>query len=315
MPVDEFDLIATHLRPLAGEGAFGLSDDAAQMGTTIVSKDLLVEGIHFRADDPLETVAQKALRVNISDIVAKGARPGGYFLGMVWPRGVTSETVAGFARGLAADQKAFGVTLLGGDTTVHRGPAPLTISVTMTGTLEGEMVRRSGARPGDLVAVTGTIGDAGLGLMALEGRGPANSELIAAYRTPRPPFALWEAIGRHARAAIDVSDGLVADATHLARQSGVTLEIDLPKVPLSAPASVYLSNTDGIGAQDLIVTGDDYQTLMAVDPGEADALVAAAAAAGVELTFIGRCTEGEPQAVIRDQDGRPLSFGRTGWRH
>lgn len=313
--MNEFDLIAKYLAPLAGEGAFGLSDDAALHAGRVITKDLLVDGVHFRTEDGWDTAAQKAVRANVSDIVAMGAIPDGLLLGMVWPAKVSREDIEDFCRGLKKDIKDYGLTLLGGDTTRHRQErAPLTVSITMTGRPGPRgPVLRSGARPGDLVYVTGTIGDGALGLLAKLNKWAEYPGAVEAYLKPTPPAALAESIGNHASAAIDISDGLPADATHVARESGVTLQLKAPDIPLSEDARLWLGK-DG-DRQRLFTGGDDYQTLMTVHPDRRRFIEGAAREANIRLTRIGEVIKGGYGVVFEDEKGRPMDLGRSGFSH
>ena len=242
----EFALIERYFRPLAGDaGAFALTDDAAVYRQRpgedlVVTTDMIAAGIHFLADDAPASIARKALRVNLSDLAAKGATPFGYLLGLALPGDWTESWLAGFARGLKSDQERYGVTLIGGDTI--RAADALTISVTALGRIpKGRMVTRAGARPGDAIYVSGTIGDSALGLAAMQGRidageGRGAKHLIDRYLHPQPRMALAPVLRRHASSAMDVSDGLIADLAHICDVSGVGAEIEAPLVPLSPPA-------------------------------------------------------------------------------
>jgi thiamine-monophosphate kinase len=320
---DEFETIARLFRPLS-EGApeaLGLADDAAVIPSRpgfdlVVTKDAIVEGVHFLPDDPPELVARKLLRVNLSDLAAKGAEPYGYFLAVAWPDSYGEAERAGFAAGLAVDQAAFGVRLFGGDTVST--PGPLTASLTMTGWVPaGAMVRRDGARPGQVLLVTGTIGDGGLGLKAAQGRleGEGAEALAARYRLPEPRLALREALRTHASACIDVSDGLIADAIHLEEAGGVALQIDLERLPLSKAARSWVAMQPSTPAAlvELASSGDDYELLIAADAMAAMPLALAAAEAGIGLTPIGRIHDGQGTIVLHA--GRPVLVQRTGWRH
>jgi thiamine-monophosphate kinase len=329
-PPDEFEWIARGLAPLA-EGApeaFGLLDDAAAIPARpgfdlIVSKDAIVEGVHFLPGDPPDLVARKLLRVNLSDLAAKGAEPYGYFLAVAWPRNYGWPEREAFARGLAEDQARFGLKLFGGDTVGT--PGPLVASVTILGWVPaGGMVRRSGARPDDLLLVTGTIGDARLGLAAAKGEevGISYSEaewLTDRYRLPEPRLGLGEAMRRSAHAALDVSDGLITDAGKLAAASGVGLEIDLDRLPLSEPAAAWLARAaDPLAARIALASGDDlggddYEVVCtAPAEGLAD-LQAAADEAGIRLTHIGRATAGSGVRVFAA--GREVAVARAGYVH
>ena len=319
----EFGLIARHLAPLAGEGALGLRDDVGLVGGLAVTKDLLVPGTHFLASDPLDTVARKAVRVNASDLIAKGCAPRAMLLGLVWSHPPGDAAYQALATGLRADLGTFGLTLLGGDTTrgdvgvnLFHEPVPL-LSVTMLGSPLGKaIVPRGGASPGDRLLVSGTIGDAGLGLRTLTGRyrpAPAHRDaLVAAYQIPEPPLAAAPLIAAHATAALDVSDGLLADAGHLARASGVRAVIRAEAVPLSDAGRAYVASGGGVAR--LATAGDDYQPLVAVPPGRADAFAQAARAAGVPFTQIGVCEAGEGVRLL-GQDGTDLTPETLGFEH
>ena len=271
----EFDLIAQYFAPLTegnssetGE-AFGLRDDAAVISGKadedwVVTKDAIAAGVHFLPDDPPKTVAKKLLRVNVSDLAAKGAQPKHYLLAIALPDTITEEWIEDFAGGLAEDQNEFGIYLLGGDTIATTGPILLTL--TAFGTVpRGKMIRRSGAQAGDYVFVTGPIGDAYLGLKLLKkemsvSRAHDAQALIEAYRIPTPRVDVIDPLRRNATAALDVSDGLWADLGHLCAASGVGAEIDFEAIPLSTAARSVLSET-GLPKDPLFTGGDDYQLL------------------------------------------------------
>jgi thiamine-monophosphate kinase len=312
----EFDRIARHFRPLAGPGALDLLDDAAVFapppGREIVATvDAMVAGVHFLPDDPPDLVARKLLRTNLSDLAAMGAEPLGYLMTVSVPRDTTDAWFAAYAAGLAEDQAAFGITLLGGDTTST--PGPVSLSLTALGTVApGQAIRRSGARPGDLLCVTGTIGDGALGLRAARGelRDP-DGVLADRYRLPRPRLG----VARHGlvSAALDVSDGLVQDVGHICRASGCAAEIEAEAVPLSPRARVA-GHALGPDALRLILTGgDDYELAMAVPPEHLAALRKAAGA--VPVTPIGRFLAGPSRVTVRAADGREVPLGRGGWDH
>lgn len=299
----EFDIIARYFAPLAGGAplAFGLKDDAAMFTPArghalVVTADAMVEGVHFLPDDPPDQIARKLLRVNLSDLAAKGAIPRAYLLTCAFPRGVETRWIAAFARGLKADQGHFSISLLGGDTVATPGPA--TFSITMFGEVKGRaMLRRSGARAGDLLCVTGTIGDGGLGLAERQ-RPHADLPdaqrkfLIARYRLPQPRTRLGPSLRGLASAALDVSDGLVQDVGHLAAQSGVRAVIDLAAVPLS-PAARHLAKAGPDVRARAITAGDDYEIAFTVPPARLGALKAAASAARTRVTVIGRIERGD----------------------
>lgn len=316
----EFALIARHFRPLAGEGALDLADDAAVLDIPagrrlVIAADAMVEGVHYLPDDPPETIGRKLLRVNLSDLAAMGAAPLGYLMTTALPRGVADGWIAGFVRGLAEDQREFGLALLGGDTTATPGPACL--SLTILGTVApGAVLRRAGARPGDDVWVSGTIGDGALGLRVLRGDLPADAEghLARRYRLPQPRLALGQAIAGVARAGMDVSDGLVQDLGHLCRAAGCGAELPAEAVPLS-PAARALVAADPALLPALLTGGDDYELLFAAAPEAAGAVQAAAARAGTPVARIGRMVAGPPAVVVRDAAGAALDIARGGWSH
>jgi thiamine-monophosphate kinase len=317
--VDEFDLIARLLRPLTDGApeALNLLDDAAVLPSRpgfdlIVTKDMIVEGVHFLASDPMDLVARKLLRVNLSDLAAKGARPYGYFLAVAWPARCGWSEREAFVRGLRVDQDAFGVTLLGGDTTAT--PGPLTASVTAMGWVPaGGAVLRSGARVGDVVLVSGVVGDGWLGLKAALGERPAHGALLR-YRLPQPRLDLREAL-KAAHACADVSDGLIADAGRIGIASGLGVRIDLERLPLSADGLQHVARAaDRVQALiDLATGGDDYELVCTAAAERAGALIAAAEAQGIDMTVIGRMIEG--QGVQTFCDGRPVMVAQAGYRH
>lgn len=306
----EFSLIARHFRPLAGPGALDLGDDAAVLAPPpgrdlVLAADAMVAGVHFLPDDPADLVARKLLRTNLSDLAAMGAVPLGYLMTVSVPRATPDAWFAAFAAGLAADQAEFGVTLLGGDTTATPGPAAL--SLTILGTVApGEAIRRIGARPGDLLCVTGTIGDGALGLRAARGEIADPDGLLAdRYRLPRPRLG----VARHGivAAALDVSDGLVQDVGHLCRAAGCGAEIFAADLPLSPAARALLP-----GALATILTGgDDYELAMAVRAEKLPALRQAA----VPVTCIGRFVAGPAHVAVRDAAGAEIALGAPGWNH
>lgn len=320
----EFDTIRRLFAPLAHpEWGLGLLDDAAVLPSRpgfdlVLTKDAMVEGVHFLPDDPPGTVARKLLRVNLSDLAAKAAEPFGYLLACGWGGRWDWPMREEFAAGLAADQVEFSVHLLGGDTVATPGSAMF--SLTAFGWVpKGRMVLRSGARPGDLLFVTGTIGDGVLGLDAARGLLSLDPERIAAltahYRTPMPRLAFRDPLLAFATAAADVSDGLVADVGHLATASAVRVELDLERLPLSAAAQAWFDGRADFEAAlvRLATGGDDYEIVLSVRPSDAAAVRRAAEALHLRLTEIGRVTEG--QGVEARIHGAPLTMERAGWSH
>ena len=320
----EFGLIARHFRPLAGPGGLDLGDDAALLDpppgrSLVLAADAMVAGVHFLPEDPPETVGRKLLRVNLSDLAAMGAAPLGYLMTTAFPRGVAEAWIAGFVAGLAADQAEFGLALLGGDTVST--PGPMALSLTILGHVApGGVLRRAGARPGDEVWVSGTIGDGALGLRALRGEvaDDAAGHLAGRYRLPQPRLALGQALAGLARAAMDVSDGLVQDLGHLCRAALPTpcgAEIEAAAVPLSPAARAAIAADPALLAVAL-TGGDDYELLFAAAPEDGSAVLARAAAAGVPVARIGRFVAGPPAAVrVTGPDGVPLALARGGWSH
>ncbi len=309
----EFGLIARHFRPLAGPGALDLLDDAAVLlppagRELVLAADAMVAGIHFLPDDPPDLVGAKLLRVNLSDLAAMGAEPLGYLMTVSAPPQTADSWFAAFAAGLAADQARFGIMLLGGDTTGTSGP--LTLSLTILGHVApGAAVRRSGARPGDEVWVTGTIGDGALGLAALRGTVPdPDGTLARRYRLPEPRLGLARPGFVHA--CLDVSDGLVQDLGHLCRAADLGAEIAAAAVPLSPAARA--AGPDWL--ETCLTGGDDYELLMAVPPGQVPVLKSHAAQLGISVSQIGRFVQNAGVRVL-DGAGRPMHLARTGWSH
>ncbi|MGG5820886.1 thiamine-phosphate kinase [Falsiroseomonas sp. HW251] len=313
----EFSLIARHFRPLAGPGSLGLSDDAALLDLPpgqqlVLAADAIVEGVHFLADDPPETIGRKLLRTNLSDLAAMGATPLGYLMTCAFPKGTPDDWIARFAAGLAEDQRAFRLHLLGGDTVATPGPA--SFSLTIVGSVEpGRALRRQGAKPGDELWVSGTIGDGALGLLSLTGGLPPDPELAERYRLPRPRLALGRALAGIAAAAMDVSDGLVQDLGHLARAGGCAAVIEAASVPLSDPARAALAADPGLLAR-ILAGGDDYELLFAAPPGEADRVLEAARATQTPVSRIGRFMDGSG-VVVLDGSGAEIPLPRGGWSH
>jgi len=315
----EFAFIAQHLRPLAAshQGALDLTDDAALIEPTngmqlVIAKDALVEGVHFLPHDSAEHIAQKLLRVNLSDMAAMGATPHGYLLALMRPKRLPPEWLGRFSHGLGQDQTAFGITLLGGDTVVT--PGPLTLSVTMLGEVRrGQALRRGGARTDDDIYVSGTLGGAALGLEVLQGRlSPpmtASDFLIRRYRLPEPRIELGEALRGVAHAAIDISDGLLADLRHVLDMSGKGAEIHTHQIPISQAAVPHR------GALEAALSGgDDYELLFTAHPEQRPAIQAIAEQLSLSLTVIGRITDGTDLDVL-DAKGHPRPIERTGWQH
>lgn len=318
MSLGEFELIDRVLKPLARgyPGALDLTDDAALVDVPagcqlVIAKDAMVADVHFLSQDPPELIAGKLLRVNLSDLAAMGADPLGYLTVLARPPAIDDGWLERFHAGFAADQRRFGCHLLGGDSVAT--PGPLTLSLTILGTVPaGQALLRSGARPGDDIWVSGTLGDAALGLRILKGLAVTEDEAIALidrYRTPRPRLALGRALRGLAHAAIDVSDGLVADLGHILETSRVGAVIEAARIPLS-PAGQGIP-----GAREAALGGgDDYELLFTVPAERRPEVEALRAGLDHELTRIGT-VRAEPGLAVLDADGRPVPLDHAGWRH
>jgi thiamine-monophosphate kinase len=322
--LDEFEIIARHFKPLAAkcEGALGLSDDAAVLRVgpgreLIVTADALVEGVHFLPNDPPDLIARKMLRVNLSDLAAKGAVPTVYLMTLALGPTVDDAWIAAFARGLAQDQDEFGIVLAGGDTTAT--PGPTTLSVTAMGEVaQGQALRRNGARTGDGVWVSGSIGDGALGLAVARGESlgvdaDAAASLADRYRLPRPRVTFGPRLVGVAHAAMDVSDGLVGDLRHICEASGLGAEIEAARVPLSAAARAVLARAPE-RLREILTGGDDYEILFTAPASRDGALAALSKETGVALTHIGTMAAGGG-VTVRDAAGGAMEMGQGGYRH
>jgi thiamine-monophosphate kinase len=323
-PKGEFALIARHFAPLSRgvPGAYELTDDAASIRAEpsldwVMTTDALVAGVHFLPDDPPDLVARKALRVNLSDLAAKGAVPRFYLLDAVLPKDIDEAWIAGFAAGLAADQAEYGVHLIGGDTTAT--PGALTLAVMALGQVEsGRMLRRGTAQEGDDVYVSGTIGDAALGLLVLRGGllrlSPSSRDvLVERYRLPQPRVALGPALIGFAHASMDVSDGLVADLGHICATSGLAATIEEDGVPLSPAAHEALREHPALMSA-VLTGGDDYEILFTVPPAARESVVELARKLNLPLTRIGTLRHGSGVKVLRT-DGSERALDSAGWQH
>ena len=333
MAIDKIDseeaIIDAFWVPLAAgfPGAFALKDDCAAIAPApgsdlVVTTDALIAGVHFLPEEDAGSVAWKALAVNISDLVAKGATPFAYVMTLALPEAPERRWLAAFAEGLKAAQAAFGCQLIGGDT--DRTPGPLSVSITAFGTVPmGRMVRRATARPGDLVYVSGAIGDSVLGLAlrrdpALAARWQlataARERLEARHLKPTPPARLTPTLIDSASAAMDVSDGLVKDFGRMCRASGVGGRIEAARVPLSAEARALVAG-GVVKLADLLTGGEDYEVLAAVAPERAGDFERSAGAAGASVTPIGAFAEAGSGVRVIDAAGVDLAFTTTGWDH
>lgn len=322
-------LIARHFAPLAGPGAFGLRDDAALVTPRpghdlLVTKDLLVAGVHFFPDDAADVIARKALRVNLSDLAAKAAAPRGFLLGLALPHDWTEAWLEAFCAGLRNDAGAFACPLLGGDTVAT--PGPLTVSITAFGEVpSGRMVPRTGARSGDALYVTGTVGDAALGLHLRWRRDldrawidaldlQTREALLDRHQQPQPRLALRAALRDHARAAMDVSDGFVGDLAKMLRLEGLGTTIAMSDVPFSPAVRAALA-LDSRLAEVALTGGDDYEIVCAMAPENRSAFEAAARSADVPVTCVGiAIAEGEGLAIV-GPDGAPLDLSTGSFQH
>ncbi len=319
-------LIARYFRPLAtAPGALGLIDDAAALTPPpgcdlVLTTDGVIAGVHFFPDDPPGDIARKALRMNLSDLAAKGASPLGFLLSLALPAGADEAWLSAFAAGLGDDAARYGCPLFGGDT--DHTPGPMSVSIAAFGAVpQGKMVRRSTARPGDCVVVTGTIGNSALGLKLRRDRGlaarwrlpeAATGHLEQRYLLPQPRNALAAAVLQYASAAIDVSDGLAGDLAKLCGASSVATDIDVARVPLSDAARAALA-ADPALLQIALTGGDDYEIVLTLAPDKLAHFQEAARAAGVAMTEIGRVQAGEGARFRRE--GKALAFARASYSH
>ncbi|HEX4409885.1 MAG TPA: thiamine-phosphate kinase [Xanthobacteraceae bacterium] len=317
-------LIARYFRPLAtAPGAFGLSDDAAAITPPsgcdlVLTTDGVIAGVHFFEGDPAEDIARRVLRMNLSDLAAKGAKPLGFLLAIALPPGIGEDWIAAFAKGLGEDARHYDCPLFGGDT--DHTPGLLSVSVTAFGAVpQALMVKRSTAKSGDSLVVTGTIGDAALGLLVRQGKSDGwkltatrEAFLKDRYRLPQPRNALAEALLVHASAAMDVSDGLAGDLNKLCRASGVAADIDVARVPLS-DAARDASAADPALIETILSGGDDYEILLTLPQAKLAAFQAAAEKVGIAATEIGRVSTGQGTRFLRD--GKPMQFARSSYSH
>ncbi len=323
----EFQLIAELFAPLSkgAAGALGLKDDVALIDVSpgcqlVTTTDTLISGVHFRAGDPPETVARKALRVNLSDLAAKGARPVGFLQALSLNDSIDDAYLERYAAGLAVDVQEFGVALLGGDTI--SGPGPLAITITAFGEVEtGKALLRSGARPGDIVCVTGTIGDGAVGLAclnsALQLPAPLTEYAVDRYHIPQPRLTIGRALAGLATACLDVSDGLVADVGHLCEASGVAIVLDRDSIPLS-PAVLAAVEWDAGWWDAVLGGGDDYELAFTLPPEWVPTLETLAAKLKFPLTVIGTVIgplSAPGLGVTVTSGGKPVPVTRAGYRH
>jgi len=324
---DEFAIIERYFAPLAGEGAFGLRDDAALLGKPdfplVVTQDALAEGIHFFSQDPSELVARKAVRVNLSDLAAKGAVPTAISIALGLSDNWEESWIAGFAQGLAHDCRQYGIAMTGGDT--FRSPGGTVIAVTALGEIRtGEYRSRLGADDGDCLFVTGTIGDGALGLLARRATlGPEDAPeglsqlqletLQSNYLLPNPPVHFADVVAEFASASMDISDGLAGDLEKLAAASGFDAEVNIENVPLSDEVTTLASDPALLSAA--LTGGDDYQILFTVPPDNVEGMRNAAAKAGIEVRNLAEVHSGSGKVTFLDKDGEVMRLGSKSWNH
>ena len=318
----EFELIRRYFAPLAGPGSLKLTDDAAVVDlqadrSLVATTDTVIAGVHFLADDPPDLIARKALRINLSDLASMGAEPLGYLLVTALPAGIDENWVAQFSRGLAQDQAEFSIALLGGDTAFT--PGPLSLTITALGQVErGKALLRSGAKPGDRVYLSGTIGDSAFGLKLAKGEpltlSPSEkSSLLDRYRLPQPRLGLGRRLIGVASAAMDVSDGLAADLGHICQASRVGALVEAAKLPVSTALRSVLE----VGEASLVEVatgGDDYELLFTAPAAVELLLGRIATELALPLTAVGEIRR-EPGVVVLDQNGRAVELGPGGYRH
>ncbi|GHM57945.1 MAG: thiamine-monophosphate kinase [Candidatus Mesenet longicola] len=306
----EFEYIKRYLKPLDNS----IGDDAATLANSsyLVTKDILIEGVHFFSNYLPYNLAKKSLRTNFSDIAAVGGTPYGYMLGLVLPNNVDDLWWESFVAGLKEDNKYFQVKLLGGDTTAHNGK--VIISVTAFGIKGDRFIYRSGAGLGDLVCVSGTIGDAALGLLAYQGIiRDSTGRLKGRYDIPEPRVTLGQAISDFASSCIDISDGLIQDAQHICELSNVGMELHSDKIPLSfAAREIVEKKPDYI---DLVLTGgDDYELLFTASSEHSNKIEEISQKCRVNITKIGHVTDGK-EVIVRDKDNLPITLKNKGFVH
>jgi thiamine-monophosphate kinase len=318
----ERDLIRRLFAPMAGQGARQLRDDCAVITPPpnrdlVLTKDMMASGVHFLPDDPPETVAHKLLAVNLSDLAAKGAVPLGCLLGLALPTDCPDAWIEEFAAGLGAATHHFACPLLGGDTI--RGVDRITLSLTAYGHVApGAAFDRRAAQPGDLLVLSGIVGDAGLGLVQLQQGGAQDASLIARYRTPMPQLALGQALVGLARACADVSDGVLADARQIAEASSCAIHIDLDAMPLSKAFGAASQQNELEQKLFAATAGDDYELLFTISPDKKAWLLTLSQSLGVRLTVIGACMNPQPPGkslTVYWRDGRDVTPQNLGFEH
>ncbi len=316
----EFELIRTYFSDLGtrrDDVLLGVGDDGAVVQpppgqALVLATDALVAGVHFPEDAPAETVGEKALAVNLSDLAAMGADPAWLQLALILPE-ADPVWLEGFARGLGGLARYHQVRLVGGD--IARGP--LTVTVQVAGSVPpGAALRRRGARPGDAVVVSGALGDAALGLNLWRGRADRDDDdvayLVNRLHRPTPRVSLGRALRGRATAAIDISDGLAADLGHLLQASGVGATLDVDRLPLSEPGMRF----GGRQRQwrTALTGGDDYELCFTLPRSRLHELDALASRLGVALTRVGTVQQESGLRLVRG-DNSPVALETAGYRH
>ncbi len=318
----EFERIEKIFAPLATHtGALGLKDDAALLSPSagcefVITTDAITEGVHFIGNESPASIAKKLLRTNLSDLAAKGAKPIGYQLAILVPARLTDDWLTEFARGLKEDQQQFGISLLGGDSSVSKGF--LTLSMTAIGEApKGSAILRSGATPDDMLVLSGTLGESSAGLKLLSSQSDAISAvekayLVERYRIPHPRVELGQMLRGVASASMDISDGLMQDLHHLCHASGVGAVVHFEHIPLSsAVRKLFLAGS--LTFEDIVAGGDDYELLFTLPPQRATELPALSQRSGVPLTVIGSITK--EKAIYLDRDGKVIHLTHQGYQH
>ena len=330
--MNEFAWIETYLAPLAGPEGLKLQDDAALYAPRpdqdlVLTQDSFVEGVHFFEGEYGAGTAERLLAVNLSDLAAKGARPVGYLLSIAWPNHLKGKVLQswmeGFCKGLGASQSAYGFKLFGGDTVKTTGPMVLTAS--FVGVVpKNMMIKRSGAKSGDDLWVTGTIGDAHLGLRAAQNKKdiadckPTGSDLWIweeAFRHPVPRLLFRKILRQYATSCADISDGLLSEASHLSKASTCKISLNLGDIPLSDGSKKWCQfGQEQMRRLALVTEGDDYELIFTSGPENRPALIKSAQRIGLRITRIGKVESGGSMVCL-DLNGEPLSLDKLGYTH
>jgi thiamine-monophosphate kinase len=321
--MDEFSFIAKYLKPLAAHfpGSLNLSDDAALIAPPpgcelVITKDAVTEGVHFLGSEPPELIAAKALRVNLSDLAAMGATPLCYFLALMLPKNTGEEWLENFAHGLAQTQKEFSISLAGGDTTATGGK--LAISITAIGTVPtGQSLKRSGAKEGDDIYVSGTLGDSALGLELLQ-QGEHDNHFINRYLLPQPRIELGIKLRTVANACMDISDGLAQDLGHICAASNVGAVVYKDQISLSDCHPAFIAGSgsrDRRGMTEKALThGDDYELLFTAPLSKKPQIEEISKSLSLPITCIGKIIAGNTVKIL-DASGTEMILSKKGFRH